>query len=574
MMNISSKIFLKIISLLFFTILISRVNYAQEILLQKSLIKFNYGDSLEWKLPEYNDSNWELLFGEYIDNESENLWIRTKFYSDGGDSLLDKQQIIIEVFGTYEVYWNGHYIGNNCISGSDMKSGDGVFTKNFMIPDSLIINENLLALRIFIDDEKDIFVNDIYIENSDYQFRRELYAYGFLLALVILHFLFLFLFITNPLKFSKLQVIYFSILLTSILLALVYEVFLLQGLISYHHYAIISLIGDIQNVLLLIGITIFYFEEFNIKNNYIFLLPTAAAVILMSYFNIADAYLYFVGFLPAISLLVVATIKKKVAALQSLIFMLIIFAVLYTWYGFTLNDISFIVLSTFFAIRKIRLDAEKVKQLHQAELRSARLETEMLKKTLQPHYIMNSLNAVLEWIEESPRQGLKFIKELSDEFRTFLRFSDKKFVTIREELKLCENHLKIMEFRHHKKYLIKTKIENINQSIPPAVLHTIVENGITHNHTNSSKICFIFEDNSDWNKINIRVINNYSGNCDVPDFDSEMKIKNKFLRSEKIIEGNGYKYIRSKLSESYDNNWELTYFGDDSVWITDITIVQ
>jgi hypothetical protein len=380
MIKVLPKILLNIITLLILTIFISREIYAQEIFLQKSLIKFNYGDSLEWKSPEYNDNNWELLFGEYIDYESENLWIRTKFYSNGGDSLLDKQQIIIDMTSTYEVYWNGHYIGNNCISGSDIKTGNGVVSKYFMIPDSSFFNENVLALRLFVNNEEDIHVTDIYIENSDYEFRRDLYAYGFLIVLVALHLLFLFLFITNPLKFSKVQVIYFSFLLISISFALVYEAFLLLGLITYPHESIVSTIASYQDTLLLIGVTLFYFEEYNVKNRYKYILLTSFATILLSYYNVAEAYLYLVAFAPCIALLVVATLKKKVAALQSLIFMLIIFSILYAWYAVSTIDISFVIFATFFAVRKIRLDAEKVERLHAAELRSARFGNRNVKK--------------------------------------------------------------------------------------------------------------------------------------------------------------------------------------------------
>ncbi len=53
-----------------------------------------------------------------------------------------------------------------------------------------------------------------------------------------------------------------------------------------------------------------------------------------------------------------------------------------------------------------------------------------------------------------------------------------------------------------------------------------------------------------------------------------MKIKNSFKKSGDITEGNGLKYIRSRLTESFDKNWELYYYGDESVWVTNINILS
>ncbi|MCB0743862.1 MAG: histidine kinase, partial [Ignavibacteriae bacterium] len=216
----------------------------------------------------------------------------------------------------------------------------------------------------------------------------------------------------------------------------------------------------------------------------------------------------------------------------------------------------------------------KKNELAFANLRTSRLETEMLKKIIQPHYIMNSLNAVIEWIEESPKEGLRFIKELSDEFRSFLTFSDQKLITIKDELQLCERHIKIMEFRQHKKYTLVNNLQNLNKKIPPAIIHTLVENGISHHQNNSKKVCFIIEEHNDKNLFELKVIVNYNGDCSSLSTPEEIVMKNNFVNFKKIKEGNGLKYIRSRLTESYGDNWELQYFGDETIWITIIKIIN
>lgn len=430
-----------------------------------------------------------------------------------------------------------------------------------------------MALRVNISEGEDIEIQDMLIDSQEGRVRGAFYVYGYLFVLFILHLIFLFFFINKKLRFNKLQVIYFSIILLTILFTLIYEALLYLGIISYHHNSIINTVEFYKNNLLLLGLTLFYFNEYKVKNSALYILATALFIILLNYFNASDASIYFAGLLPPIILLTWAAIKKKVAALYSLSFVLIIFSILYAWFTFTLNDISFLIFPSFFIIRKIRLDTEKVKRLHKAELRSSRLETEMLKRILQPHYIMNSLNAVLEFIEQSPKNSIGFIKELSDEFRSFLDYSDKRLISVKEEIALCKRHLKIMEYRKQKKYLLKNDIVNMNEQIPPAIFHTLIENGVTYNLNNSDSVCFLISEQIFKKGKKFIITVNYNGNCTTPTKDEEIKIKEQFNNySKDITEGTGLKYIRSRLTETYGNNWKLDFYGNKTVWVTEIEI--
>ncbi len=161
----------------------------------------------------------------------------------------------------------------------------------------------------------------------------------------------------------------------------------------------------------------------------------------------------------------------------------------------------------------LRNENKQKAELYLSKLRATRLESEMLKKIIQPHYIMNSLNSVIEWIEEKPEEGLKFIKELSDEFRSFSTFANRKSISIRDEIELCKNHIKVMEFRHHRKYRLDIKLKNLDRQIPPAIIHTLIENGITHHPLSSKDICIRIEDISSDKGFGIKTIVNYCDNC-------------------------------------------------------------
>ncbi len=75
---------------------------------------------------------------------------------------------------------------------------------------------------------------------------------------------------------------------------------------------------------------------------------------------------------------------------------------------------TIIVLSMLYlhSIRASFIEAE-----HQnAVLFSSRLQLELLKKNIQPHFLKNTLTSMMDWVEESPKEGASFIQALAAEF--------------------------------------------------------------------------------------------------------------------------------------------------------------
>ena len=112
-----------------------------------------------------------------------------------------------------------------------------------------------------------------------------------------------------------------------------------------------------------------------------------------------------------------------------------------------------------------------------------------------------------------------------------------------------------MGFRKEIKFIWEDKNIIDGETIPPAILHTIVENGITHIQPVDGHIKFHleFEDGQDWKIYTLRTfgINR--------------------TKSE-VREGTGLKYIRSRLNESYGDHWNLSSRPIDRGWETRIEI--
>lgn len=121
-----------------------------------------------------------------------------------------------------------------------------------------------------------------------------------------------------------------------------------------------------------------------------------------------------------------------------------------------------------------------MKQQKRRAMNALRLELDLLKKSIQPHFLMNSLTLLMEWVETQPKLALKFIEELAEEFRLLIRFSSQPLIELEDELSLCRHHLRIMSLRYEREFELELKGNLVDIKIPPAILHTQIENSFSH----------------------------------------------------------------------------------------------
>ena len=194
---------------------------------------------------------------------------------------------------------------------------------------------------------------------------------------------------------------------------------------------------------------------------------------------------------------------------------------------------------------------------HSSLLLSSKLQLELIKKNIQPHFIKNTLTSLMDWVEESPKEGSAFIQALADEFDIMNNIAEQVLIPIRQEIELCKKHISVMQFRKEINYQWEEHGIDENENIPPALLHTILENGITHSSplddgTMKFKLTFITEAN-----YKQYVFETFGHN--------RVKIKER-------DGGNGFTYIKARLTESFGNNWELTSAESSNGWLTTIKI--
>jgi two-component system sensor histidine kinase AlgZ len=112
-------------------------------------------------------------------------------------------------------------------------------------------------------------------------------------------------------------------------------------------------------------------------------------------------------------------------------------------------------------------------------LAEARLQA--LQARIRPHFLFNSLTAVLSLIRSDPRQAERTLEDLADLFRVLLR-EERRAVRLEEEIELCKRYLAIETLRLGERLQVQWLIDPdaLGATIPPLILQPLAENAVHH----------------------------------------------------------------------------------------------
>jgi sensor histidine kinase YesM len=211
--------------------------------------------------------------------------------------------------------------------------------------------------------------------------------------------------------------------------------------------------------------------------------------------------------------------------------------------------------------RFLEYEALENKRIYEkAMLKSHRIELEMLKKIISPHFLLNTLTVLSAGVLTKPKAAFQLVTALAEELNKLFRFSGMPTVSLRDEIQLCRAHLKIMSIRKTKEYKLETKNISGTEAMPPLIFHTLVENAISHDRSKSETVVFHLE------KIANKATENQGNTANGP-------LKEIYIFSSpfnpddtariKESTGIGLEYIKSRLEEAFGENWDMgTYLAE------------
>jgi hypothetical protein len=193
----------------------------------------------------------------------------------------------------------------------------------------------------------------------------------------------------------------------------------------------------------------------------------------------------------------------------------------------------------------------------EVQLKGARLEIELLKKNIQPHFLLTSLRSITDWLEKEPKVAARLVNALAVELRAMLKMTMERVVGLAEEINLCRTHLEVIGLRRHRALALETREVDGEERIPPMIVHTLMEMGLEEAEEGIGDILFMLE----------RV----AGNGLILRLSHQARLKPRWQRAE---DETGLKYVRARLQECYPDRWSLRAGLFDAPWMAEIRITD
>jgi two-component system, LytTR family, sensor histidine kinase AlgZ len=104
-----------------------------------------------------------------------------------------------------------------------------------------------------------------------------------------------------------------------------------------------------------------------------------------------------------------------------------------------------------------------------------------LQARIRPHFLFNSLNAVLSLIRRDPKRAEAALEDLAEMFRSVMA-DNRELIALSDELSLCRQYLNLEQLRLGERLQVAWQVEPAVERalVPPMLLQPLVENAVYH----------------------------------------------------------------------------------------------
>ena len=533
-----------------------------------SQFQLSRGETPDWLNPDFQTSDSRALFSYMKERQFDGVvWIRWQIEVTGG--YLPSRDMIYWLhngLAAYELYWDDKLVGTSGKVGGDINEEvPGNIDNQFLLPNSWI-TKGIHHTSIKFSSYHRPAGYELFrlIEIKPYSGENRYFSLNSLLPTLLV-------------SIALMIGVYFFTLYLSdrenkgyLIFSLMCADLFIFGLslqwphmigYTYDWHAFNNYVGNITGAIFPILLPLFFMFKYRQQRLWpVVLVLPASAIVLIDMEGGENLY-WALGLILSAGVSAWAVKTEKGKYWWELLGLVVcIFGVLSSQTN--LEDFFyFFPLLVMFILVSNAIEAQRQKQASfRFQLKSSQLEAQLLRKNIQPHFILNSLTSLMEWVETSPEKSVEFIAALADEFRLFAEVSGKEFIEVGKEFELCRKHLAIMAFRLQQKYTLTCDGFNQSDKIPPGVVHTLLENAFSHNDYGKSDVEFSLHKLSSEGKVIIK-------------FSAPLKGSQQSKFSH-LGTGTGLSFIRSQLSQCYGDKWHLEQHKRDNEWVTELTIPQ
>ena len=111
-----------------------------------------------------------------------------------------------------------------------------------------------------------------------------------------------------------------------------------------------------------------------------------------------------------------------------------------------------------------------------------------LQARIRPHFLFNSINAVLSLVRSDPKQAETALLDMADLFRVLMR-DNRDLVPLDDEIELCRQYLALEKLRLGDRLQVEWHLNSMpgDALVPPLLLQPLLENAVYHGIEPSSE---------------------------------------------------------------------------------------
>jgi two-component system sensor histidine kinase AlgZ len=104
-----------------------------------------------------------------------------------------------------------------------------------------------------------------------------------------------------------------------------------------------------------------------------------------------------------------------------------------------------------------------------------------LQARIRPHFLFNSINAVLSLVRKDPKQAESALLDMADLFRVLMR-DNRELVPLDDEIELCQQYLALEKLRLSDRLQVDWHLNSMpgEALVPPLLLQPLLENAVYH----------------------------------------------------------------------------------------------
>lgn len=529
--------------------------------------RYRFGDDSNWSSPDFDDSDWPDVFQLDLSRAKKGIhWFRQNITLKG-DSAFQKPFYIRVAYlqAAYDLFWDGVKVGSNGRVGLTQEEeipGQTIFVVQL---DPAAVSEGTHTVSIRVSNMNAgvgfamgsmVISNDpvtIHLYRYDWLFRQAFFIGAFLTATIVGFALF-----WGGGRYRPYLIFALISLVTTLYRGFLF--FLEYKNLPSTALKLVRIIHPLFFDIIMLGILVFIVLNFRIHNKKYHFAAGTLFIIVFNMFRLNGLTqlplnlipLFFWSIYP-VTLLGSAIHKKKAGSLFALIgYILFLTPQISFRFNIQLTANSFMYAYLLFILAIIlsisRQLNEQANQQKILDLKSQRLENELLKKSIQPHFMMNTLQSIQSLSKRDPEKASALIEAFGDEFRVINKSASEKTITMTQEIQLCESHLKLMGYRWNSTFRLSLEGIQPQEKIPPLIFHTLIENGLTHSYKPRENGTFHLVRLENIGSIIFQLRN-----------DGSLLRKRPNHEQYGIEEGMGFKYVKSRLEESFPGRWHLAY---------------